>query len=113
MEKKSGYCLKTLFTDGGGEFTSNKFNSYCKINGIQRKLTASYTPQQNGIVERKNGTIFEMARSMMMKGKNLPNIFCAEAIATYFISLIDAQQEVCKILPLMENGVEENPIFLI
>lgn len=81
MEKKIGYCLKTLHTDRGGEFTSNKFDSYCKINGIQRQLTTSYTPQQNGIVKYQNRTIFEMARSMM-KGKTLPNIFWAEAVAT-------------------------------
>ena len=53
LEKQSGYCLKTLCTDRRGEFTSNKFDSCCKMNGIQRKLTTSYTPQQNGIAECK------------------------------------------------------------
>lgn len=45
VEKQSGYFLKTLCIDRGGEFTSNKFDSYCKMNGVQRQLTASYTPQ--------------------------------------------------------------------
>ena len=52
VEKQIGYYLKKLHKDRWGEFTFNKFDSYCRINGIQRKLTTSYTPQQNGIVER-------------------------------------------------------------
>ncbi|CAL8084841.1 unnamed protein product [Prunus armeniaca] len=53
-EKQSGYNLKTLRTDCGGEFTSNEFSEFCKSNGIKRELTASYTPQQNGVAERRN-----------------------------------------------------------
>ena len=63
-KKQCGSHLKTLRSDRGGEFTSNEFNDYCKQEGIRRELTASYTPQQNDIAERKNRTIFEMARSM-------------------------------------------------
>ncbi|CAL8169319.1 unnamed protein product [Prunus armeniaca] len=73
-EKQSGYNLKTLRTDRGGEFTSNEFSEFCKSNGIKRELTASYTPQQNGVAERRNRTIVEMARSML-KAKGLPNVF--------------------------------------
>lgn len=51
------------------------------MNGIKRQLTASYTPQQNGVAERKNRTIVEMAKSFL-KGKGLPNMFWAEAVAT-------------------------------
>jgi transposase InsO family protein len=51
------------------------------MNGIKRHITASYTPQQNGVAERKNRTIVEMAKSML-KGKGLPNMFWAEAVAT-------------------------------
>ncbi|GKA04731.1 ribonuclease H-like domain, reverse transcriptase, RNA-dependent DNA polymerase [Tanacetum coccineum] len=46
-----------LRTDRGGEFTSNEFTQYCKENGIARQLTAPYSPQQNGVVERRNRTI--------------------------------------------------------
>ena len=80
VEKHSGFNLKTLRSDRGGEFTSNEFDKFCKIHGVKRQLTASYTPQQNGIAERKNRTIFEMARSML-KAKNLPKNFWAEAVA--------------------------------
>lgn len=81
VEKQSGYPIKTLRTDRGGEFTSNEFADFCLKNGIQRQLTAAYTPQHNGVAERKNRTIMEMARSMLQT-KNLPNIFWGEAVAT-------------------------------
>lgn len=54
VEKESKATIKTLRTDRGGELTSNEFNSYCEEHGIQRHLTAPYTPQQNGVVERRN-----------------------------------------------------------
>ncbi|XAR65337.1 RNA-directed DNA polymerase [Bertholletia excelsa] len=57
------------------------FMEYCKENGIQRQLTIRRSPQQNGVAERKNRTITEMARSMMI-GKGLPKRFWAEAVHT-------------------------------
>jgi hypothetical protein len=49
--------------------------------GIYRSLTASYTPQQNGVAERKNRSIVEMAKCML-KAKGLPKSFWAEAVHT-------------------------------
>jgi transposase InsO family protein len=48
--------------------------------GIKRQFTTRYTPQQNGVAERKNRTIMNMARSML-KEKHLSNDFWGEAIA--------------------------------
>jgi hypothetical protein len=52
-----------------------------KEHGIQRKYSCSYSPQQNGVAERKNRHIAEIARAMLNE-KNLPNYFWAEALAT-------------------------------
>ncbi|GKC06953.1 retrovirus-related pol polyprotein from transposon TNT 1-94 [Tanacetum coccineum] len=60
VEKESGVAIKGLRTDRGGEFTSVEFTNFCNDNGIHRQLTAPYTPQQNGIAERKNRTIMNM-----------------------------------------------------
>nr|GEW65903.1 zinc finger, CCHC-type [Tanacetum cinerariifolium] len=54
VKKEVGKKLKSFRTDRGGEFTSKEFTRYCKENGILRQLTAPYSPQQNGIVERRN-----------------------------------------------------------
>ena len=56
----------------GGEFVSHEFNQYCNDSGIERYLTAPYTPQENGVVERRNRTMMEMARSIM-KHMGVPN----------------------------------------
>ncbi|KAD5961432.1 hypothetical protein E3N88_12905 [Mikania micrantha] len=69
----------TLRTDRGGEFNSEEFNQFCSMNGIQRHLTAPHTPQQNGVVERRNRTIMGMTRSLL-KGMNVPDPFWAEAV---------------------------------
>ena len=46
--------LKCERSDRGGEFLSKEFILYCEENGILRQLTAPYTPQQSGVVERRN-----------------------------------------------------------
>ncbi|KAK1629597.1 hypothetical protein QYE76_003912 [Lolium multiflorum] len=63
VEVETGRKLRTLRTDRGGEFTSTEFSEYCDNRGVQRHLTAPYSPQQNGVVERRNQTVVHMARS--------------------------------------------------
>ena len=60
---------------------STDFNEFCEKNGIHKELTAPYTLQQNGVVERKNRTVVEMSRSLL-KGKGLPNNFWTETVST-------------------------------
>lgn len=59
--------IKTFKTDRGGEFCLKEFVSYCEEMGIKRHFTAPYSPQQIGIVERRNRTMIEMVRSMLKK----------------------------------------------
>jgi len=79
--------VKCLRSDKGGEYWSNEFFHFCKENGIRRHLTSPYTPQQNGVAERKNRTLVEMERSMM-QSKKLPNIYWDESIriAVYILN---------------------------
>ena len=79
VEKETGLSIKCLRTDRGGEFTSDEFKEFCKMNGIKRQLTAAYTPQQNGVAERKNRTVMNMVRSLLVE-KNVPRKFWAEAV---------------------------------
>lgn len=53
VEKESGFKLKCLRLKYGGEFTSNQFEDYCEQHGIRRQYSSTRTPQQNGVVERK------------------------------------------------------------
>ncbi|KAM0017627.1 putative RNA-directed DNA polymerase [Helianthus debilis subsp. tardiflorus] len=81
VEKECEHQIKVLRTDRGGEFCSHAFNQFCENNGIKRELTVSYTPQHNGVVERRNRTVMGMTRSMLKEG-GLPKCFWAEAVAT-------------------------------
>ncbi|CAL9006850.1 unnamed protein product [Prunus brigantina] len=80
-ELQSGFKIKSLRSDRGGEFLSGEFNKFCEESGIQRQLTMAYSPQQNGVAERKNRTVVEMAKSMLHE-KGVPYEFWAEAINT-------------------------------
>ena len=80
-ELQCGHKIKHLRSDRGGEFMSSEFNDFCNVSGIQRQLTMSYTPQQNGVSERKNRTVVEMAKTMLHE-KGMPYHFWAEAVHT-------------------------------
>ena len=87
VEWDSREKIQNLITDRGGEFVSQKFNSYCKESGIKIHLTSPFTPQQNGVFERRNRTLMEMTRSIL-KDKIIPNFLWGEATrhATYLLN---------------------------
>lgn len=76
VERESGLFIKCLRTDRGGEFTSHEFTDCCRQEGIKRQLTTTYRPQQNGVAERKNRTVMNMARSLLVE-KEVPKVFLA------------------------------------
>lgn len=80
-ENKFGRKPKTMRSDRGGEYTSNELTNFLKSSGIQIQLTAADCPQQNGKAERKNRTLVEMARCMIIDAK-LPYSFWGEAVTT-------------------------------
>ncbi|KAH9756360.1 hypothetical protein KPL71_016050 [Citrus sinensis] len=81
VENESGCRIQTLRSDNGKEYTSGAFNRFCEEAGIQHQLTTPYTPQQNGVSERRNRFILEMTRCMLHE-KNLPKQIWAEAAST-------------------------------
>nr|AAU90089.1 putative polyprotein [Oryza sativa Japonica Group] len=87
VEMESGRKLRALRTDRGGEFTSVEFTEFCADRGVSRQLTAPYSPQQNGVVERRNLTVVAAARSML-KAAGMPAQFWGEAVvaAVYLLN---------------------------
>ncbi|CAA7031737.1 unnamed protein product [Microthlaspi erraticum] len=71
--------IKVFQSDGGGEFISNKFKSHLVSCGI-RHLSCPYTPQQNGIAERKHRHFVELGLSMLFHSE-VPLIYWVEAFA--------------------------------
>ncbi|XP_073019407.1 uncharacterized protein [Primulina eburnea] len=76
-----GLKVRRIRTDHGKEFENSSFSSFCDRKGISHQFSAPKTPQQNGIVERKNRTLQEMAR-VMLTSKNISKRFWAEALNT-------------------------------
>jgi transposase InsO family protein len=81
VETKTELKIKCLRSDNGGEFTSKEFMEFYSEHGIKRQFSVARTPQQNGVVERKNITVQEMARTMLMDS-TLTNFFWVEAVHT-------------------------------
>lgn len=75
MERASERKLKTLRTDGGGEYTSTVFKNFLMEQGIDHIMTAPGTPQDNGGAERKNRTLLETMRSIMMQAGMQDNLW--------------------------------------
>jgi hypothetical protein len=73
--------IKTLRTDNGTEFINQNFSNFTSSRGIIHQTTCVYTPQQNGVSERKNRHLLEMTRTLLFQN-NVPKFFWSEAILT-------------------------------
>lgn len=80
-ERQKQGKIRCIQSDNGTEYTNAEFEKFLKENGIRRRLTVPYTPEQNGVSERKNRTLVEMARCMLIQA-GLPPMFWAEAVNT-------------------------------
>jgi transposase InsO family protein len=57
--------IKKIRSDNGTKFKNLQVEEYLEEEGIKHEFSASYTPQQNGVVERKNRTLIYMVRTML------------------------------------------------
>jgi len=83
VEKESGKKVKALRRDNSGEYISDEFQDFCKVEGICREIIAPHNPQQNGVSEWKNRTIVGATRAML-HDQGLPLHLWVEACNTTF-----------------------------
>ena len=81
VKRETSHNIKVLRTDNAKEYISKEFTELLESEGIKHELTVPHTPQQNGVAERANRTLVEMARCMLLQSKQ-PNSLWAEAIST-------------------------------
>lgn len=81
VKTKFGHKPKTVRSDRGGEYIGGDVQQWLRQEGIQAQFTAPYTPQQNGVAERKNRTLIEMSRCML-EDAGMDKTFWAEAVNT-------------------------------
>jgi hypothetical protein len=81
VERQYGQNILAIRSDNGSEFKNYSLNGFLNDEGIRHQYYTAYTPQQNGVAERKNRTLMDMARSMLTEFKS-PYNFWAKAIST-------------------------------
>ncbi|GKB09994.1 retrotransposon protein, putative, ty1-copia subclass [Tanacetum coccineum] len=97
VENQLGKTIKALRSDRGGEYISQEFKDYLKACGIVQQLTPPYTPQHNGVSERRNRTLLDMVRSMMNL-TTLPLSFWDYALesATRILNMVPTKKALVK-----------------
>ncbi|GJX86332.1 retrovirus-related pol polyprotein from transposon TNT 1-94 [Tanacetum coccineum] len=79
--KTVDHKVKVIRCDNGTEFKNREMNQFCEMKGILRQFSVARTPQQNGVVERRNRILIEAVRTMLADSK-LPTTFLAEVVNT-------------------------------
>jgi transposase InsO family protein len=80
-QNEFGLRIKKIRSDNGTEFKNSQIEGFLEEEGIKHEFSFPYTPQQNGVVERKNITLLDMVRTMLDEYKTLDR-FWAEAVNT-------------------------------
>jgi transposase InsO family protein len=79
VETQSGRKIKILYIDNGGEYVNKDVQHLSSKESIQFQHTIPYTPQQNGVVDRNNISLKEMA-TCMLHARTLPSKIWVEAL---------------------------------
>ncbi|MBW0539402.1 hypothetical protein O181_079117 [Austropuccinia psidii MF-1] len=77
-QQSSGYLMKILRTDNGGEFNNATMNTWLEQQGITHERSIPFFHQQNGVVEHYNRTIANMGHTILL-GSKLPKSFWGHA----------------------------------
>ncbi|BBH01411.1 hypothetical protein Prudu_011666 [Prunus dulcis] len=84
--------IQVLRSDNGGEYVNMELRSFLELHGIVHQTTCPYTPQQNGVAERKNRHLLEMVRASLIEA-HLPLHYWGEALmsAAYLINRLPSR----------------------
>ena len=81
LQNEKGLCISSIRSDCVGKFGNHVFEIFCNEHSISHNFSSPRTPQQNEVIERKNGSLQEIARTMLLKS-GLSKGFWAEAVNT-------------------------------
>jgi transposase InsO family protein len=106
--------IKKIRSDNGTEFKNSQIEGFLDEEGIKHEFSSPYTPQRNGVVERKNRTLLDMARTMLDEYKT-PDRFWAEAIniACYSINWLYLHRILKKTSYELLTGKKPNVSYFI
>jgi len=81
IQNEKNYGISSIKSDHGRKFQNKKFDKFCSKFGIKHNFSAPRTPQQNGVVERKNRSLEELVRTVLNE-IDLPKYFWAYVVST-------------------------------
>ncbi|WVZ80194.1 LOW QUALITY PROTEIN: hypothetical protein U9M48_027689 [Paspalum notatum var. saurae] len=86
LRNESHKAMRAIRSDNGGEFRNSRFENFCRDLGLEHQFSFPYTPPQNGVVERKNHTLVEMARTMLDEHRTLRRFWAEEVNTACYIA---------------------------
>ena len=104
-----GVQIKHIRSDNGTEFKNTGLDDYLDELGITHELSDPYTPQKNGVMERKNKTLVEMACTMLDEYKT-PRHFWPKAIDTVCHIINRVYLKNSSKRPHMNSSLTRNPM---
>jgi transposase InsO family protein len=84
--ERHGDAIRAICGDNGSEFRNSHFETFCYDLGLEHQISSLYTPSQNGVVERKNRTLCEMARTMLDEHSTLRRFWAEVVNTTCYVS---------------------------
>jgi transposase InsO family protein len=79
--ERQGDAIRAINSDHGSEFKNSYFQAFCCDLGLEHQFSSPYVTCQKGVVERKNRSLCEMARTMLDEHRT-PRRYWAEAVNT-------------------------------
>jgi hypothetical protein len=79
--ERHGDAIRAIRSDNGSEFRNSRFETFCHDLGLEHQCSRPYTPPQNGVVDRKNRTLCEIAQTTLDEHRT-PRRFRTEAVNT-------------------------------
>jgi transposase InsO family protein len=104
--------IKNIRSNNRTKFKNSQIEGFLEEEGIKHEFSSPYTPQQNGVVERKNRTLLDMARTMLDEYKT-PDQFWAEAINAVATPSTDSTFTESSRKHHMNSSPVKSPMFLI
>ncbi|WVY93382.1 hypothetical protein V8G54_032470 [Vigna mungo] len=98
IKTQFGVSIRTLRSDNGREYLSQQFQHFMASHCILHQTSCAYTPQQNGVAERKNRHLIETTRTLLIHGQ-VPSRFWGDAVLT-----------ACYLINRMPSSVLDNKI---
>ena len=112
VENQLNKKIKRLRTDRGGEYETSILNNYCETHGIIHEVTPPYSPESNGVAERKNRTLKNMVKAMLISSGAPLNLWGEAILSACLIQNIIPYKKTDKTPYELWSGFKPNLSYL-